>query len=118
MAVSPVARCRTRGENARGPRAGAESSSSYPAYTLLTDRIIDQRYWEPPVGPPPLAPPPNQQPVRPSNNRSNHSTGSHLSHNFENLSLSSQTSKSSNFSFGKKEGGEKKKLFKMKWGKD
>lgn len=79
------------------------------------------RHWEPPVGPPPLGPPPGQ-PQRPGNSRSNQSSASGLSKNFENLSVTSSNrssqSKNSSFSFGKKEGSDKKKLFKMKWGKD
>jgi hypothetical protein len=72
------------------------------------------RYWEPEVGPPPLAPPPIE--TRPSARTLNSSASgaSFLHKNMENLSINS--SKSS--SLGRKEGGEKKKLFKMKWGKD
>ncbi|BEI82705.1 hypothetical protein CcaverHIS002_0305730 [Cutaneotrichosporon cavernicola] len=80
-----------------------------PAEPMPYQAILDQRYWEPEVGPPPMPPPPQQQAPQ-KRGALNETTRA-----FSEMSVSSTASKNS------KHGGEKEKkkrnLFKMKWDK-
>ncbi|CAK9783281.1 Sec1-like protein [Cutaneotrichosporon oleaginosum] len=79
-----------------------------PSEPMPYQAILDQRYWEPEVGPPPMAPPPQAAPQK--QGALNDATRA-----FSDMSVSSQASKNSK----PKDEKEKKKrnLFKMKWDK-
>lgn len=86
------------------PQAPGRPDWRNPGEPMPYQAILDQRHWEPPVGPPPMAPP--QQNLAPKK----HGALGDTTRAFSDLSVSSQGSKSS-----KSKDGEKKKrgLFKL-----
>lgn len=79
----------------------------------LTRRILDFRYWVPPVGPPPLAPPPAapQAATAPPMSKTSSAGSSTLTNRMSDMSLGGKDKKKLDDGTAKKKG-----LFgKMKW---